>query len=295
MCCPFRRYDLQSLQNRLESSSMAVASGMPGGMNSAVSNALATTVVYENFKHIAEQTRSHVATLKMESLSLKNLKAKFTGPLIPRAIQSDMLGLERKLTQDYGVLSNMIKQLNEVMTQFLSGPLVNNKVLLSMVEQQRHALYNELEQLRQLSSDTTTTQMTTSPLSYGSTSSAAPGTSAQMANQQRAAVYTASTIPNAQMRAVYNPPGTSAGRRAPLPPTSLAQMRAAHVPMATQRLPGPNHRHHQQPRPQSHPHPPSLQHHHNTLQQQRGVVNIAGSGQHRHRHQDEVSSTTGIQ
>lgn len=279
---------------------MAVAAGMPGGMNSVISNALATTVVYDNFKHIAEQTRSHVANLKLESLRLKNLKVKFTGPLIPRGIQSDILSLERTLTQNYGVLSSMIKQLNEVMTQFLSGPLVNNKVLLSMVEQQRHALYNELEQLRQLSSDTTTTPMTASPLAYGSTSTAPPGTSAQMANrQQGVAVYTASTAPNTQMRAAYNPPGTSAVRRAaftPTPGAAITQMRAGlGIPMGSQRLPVPNHHHHhqqQQPRPPA-PQPGPLLHHQHSLQ--RGpVVSVAG-GQHRHRHQDEVSSTTGIQ
>ena len=149
------------LQQSIASAAAEVASSSSSaptthhlGVDAALANARAVTILYNSFKILSQQGMQQIRSLKELSIKIKELKAKHLGAdFIPRSVQNQIYVLEGNRRSGFDALSEKIKELNTAMTKFLTGPLSANKSLISLIQKERQILYNELDELQRLTSN----------------------------------------------------------------------------------------------------------------------------------------------
>ena len=163
-----RRYNLKALQDRLEDVpapgvAQTAAPVMPFPMATSNLNPFHQAVtnpmfMVHEFRRQSDSVINHVRNLRSTVMQLKAFKQRFPNPAqTTKPLQEHRAALEQKNSLESKILGDKMKQFNDLMTACRSSPLGRDPAVLSLLDQQRLILYNELEQLHHMMSSPATT------------------------------------------------------------------------------------------------------------------------------------------
>lgn len=191
----FVRYNLEVLQNRLNSAvaasaslqegataytstSTSAVSGVPRSLVPQAAISPCDTFKVRNVTGLVSQAMQEVSRLRMNQNNLQHLRQLYANsPMVPRVHQEQTQRLDMVIRQAVLNLHGKIQLVNDAITRFQSSPLVMHPAYSNEVNKHRQILYNALEELRRNAPTTAATNTSMHPAT--SNAPIAPGAGAR--------------------------------------------------------------------------------------------------------------------
>ena len=138
------RFNLERLHAQLNSSSPQEGAAIQ--VNPPLTNIVTSIII------LTAQTIKQIQDLKANSQRINLLKRVYSNSTnIPQLAQHEIVSLEQIIQRGYRILGEKIKMVNQAISGFSSSNLASQFPLVGKVNEQRQLIYNQLEELRLLS------------------------------------------------------------------------------------------------------------------------------------------------